>query len=146
MDNQSRHPPTLAGRARGGGMSGYNPDIPWGGCGSPCGDLRMQRHREEWHALYPLTPPPVRVEFPGLADCRECPMCGGCETHEGCATDWNHIAWHAMFASPGEPECGDEGVVPGGQQATCALTRGHGGGWHQRRDGSGWRMRKVRRA
>jgi hypothetical protein len=119
-------------------VSGYDPALPWGGSGSPCGDLRMQRRRVQWHAMYPLTAPPVSIEFPELADCRECLMCGGCETHEGCAADWNHIAWHARFASPGEPECGARGTLARGAPGVCALTAGHDGEWHQRRDGAGW--------
>lgn len=75
---------------------------------------------------------------PALADCRECHMCGGCETHDGCATDWNHIVWFAQFASPGEPVCIATGAPQGRPARRCALPAGHCGGWHLAVDGSGW--------
>jgi hypothetical protein len=74
-----------------------------------------------------------------LDGCRECLMCGGCEVHEGCATDWNHITWHFRFASPGEVSCGATGMVAGRSGYICALPPDHGGGWHQARGGDGWR-------
>jgi hypothetical protein len=79
------------------------------------------------------------VSFPDLADCRECEMCGGCEVHEGCTTDLNHIGWFLRFASPGERACGDTGTLSG-RSTVCALQAGHGGEWHQERGGAGWRI------
>ena len=120
----------------------YDPALPWGGYGSPCGDLAAQRRHAVWHGRYPRTPAPVAITFPELADCRECLMCGGCEIHENCLTDWNHITWHARFASPGEPPC-DERATVRGRDAQCALPAGHGGGWHMERDGNGWKAEGV---
>jgi hypothetical protein len=116
----------------------YDPESPWGGYGSPCGDLRLQRSRAEQHALYPCTPAPVDVSFPDLADCRECDMCRGCEVHDDCATDWNHITWFAQFAGPGEPACDSSGAPGGRPPKPCALPAGHGGDWHRDRRGNGW--------
>ena len=113
--------------------------LPWGGYGSPCGNLPLQRRYAERHAEDPRAFPPVDVTFPGLADCRECDMCGGCETHEGCATDWDHLTWFLRFASPGEDTCGETGTVGGRPGHVCALPPGHGGEWHQDRRGNGWR-------
>lgn len=120
-------------------MTTCDPALPWGGYGSPCGDLAAQRRREVWHGMYPQTPAPAAVTFPDLADCRECLMCGGCEIHDGCLADWNHIAWHTQFASPGEEPCGHQGATPQGRAARCALTAGHAGEWHMERGGAGWR-------
>lgn len=118
-------------------MNGYNPDLPFGGYGSDCGNLWLQRRRAELHAEDPRNLQPVFVDFPDLADCRECDMCGGCETHEGCLTDLNHIEWFMVFASPGEAVCGAEGVLHG-RNYTCALPAGHGDDWHTARTGDGW--------
>lgn len=98
-------------------MSLRNPNLPWSGYGSPCG--------------------PARVSFPELADCRECDMCGGCEAHEGCLTDLNHLDWFMQFASLGETSCGEVHAWHG-TTFVCAKPAGHGGQWHMARTGDGW--------
>lgn len=98
----------------------YDPRLPWGGHGSPC--------------------VPSVIAFPDLADCRECLMCGGCEMHDECASDWNHITWFTQFASPGEPACKSRGTVAA-ITYECALPLEHGGGWHMAAGGSGWPCR-----
>jgi hypothetical protein len=112
----------------------YDPWLPWGGVrGSPCGDRNLQRERQA------MTPGgPAELGFPDLADCRECPMCGGCMAHYGCTTDWDHMAWYAQFAAPGEPACGAEGTVAGRPGFACELPRGHGGDLHKDTRGNGW--------
>jgi hypothetical protein len=116
----------------------HDPSAPFGGYGSPCGNLPLQRRYAELHAEDPHALPPVYVDFPDLTDCRECDMCGGCEIHEGCATDWNHLTWFMRFASPGEDACGAEGGPAGRSGHACALPLGHGGCSHQDRRGNGW--------
>ena len=118
----------------------YDVRLPWGGYGSPCGNLPLQRRYAERHADDPRNHPPVAVDFPGLADCQECDMCGGCETHDRCATDWDHLTWFLRFASPGEDPCGQTGTVGGRTGHVCALPPGHGGEWHQDRRGNGWQI------
>jgi hypothetical protein len=71
-----------------------------------------------------------------LTTCRECLMCGGCEAHDGCLADFNHITWFTRFASPGEDACGAQGARDGRNYA-CALPAGHVW-WHQARSGDGW--------
>lgn len=118
----------------------YNAWLSWGGLrGSPCGDLAEQRERQALHARDPRYPASVHVSFPELADCRECPVCGDCETHQGCLTDLAHMEWHAQFASPGEPACVALGVIAGRSGFACALPIGHGGELHKDRLGNGWR-------
>ena len=46
-------------------------------------------------------------------NCCECDMCGGCEVHEHCNEDFNHVVWFTRFASPGEPVCGAMGAPRG---------------------------------
>jgi hypothetical protein len=135
-------PRALAG---GSPLSGrYDPRKEWGGIrGSPCGDLALQRTLSELHATGPgvpaaVFPVPGEVGFADLADCQECPMCGGCVTHNTCLTDWAHLAWFAQFAVPGEPACGAEGVVAGYGGFTCDLRPGHGGDLHLDLHGNGW--------
>jgi hypothetical protein len=72
-----------------------DPRLPFFGYGSPCGNLSLQRHRAALHAQDPRHVPPVFIDFPDLADCRECECCGGCETHEDCLTDIHHIEYWA---------------------------------------------------
>lgn len=67
--------------------------------------------------------------------CRECAMCGGCETHDDCITDPLHIEWWLRFASPGEPVCG---VTRDG--VTCLLVAGHVSRWHQNPYENAWRV------
>ena len=98
----------------------WNPDLPWFGQGSPC--VRTNR---------------VNITFPEFADCRECDMCGGCETHGGCLTDLNHLDWFMQFASPGETPCGQDHAKRG-IKYVCAKPAGHGGAWHMARTGDGW--------
>jgi hypothetical protein len=115
----------------------YDPELPFGGLGSECGNLSLQRRLAELHAEDSRNLPAVDVSFPELADCRECDMCGGCETHEGCATDWNHITWLMGFASPGEPVCGAQGGPADRTNHVCALPPHHN--WHHMdRRGNGW--------
>lgn len=114
----------------------YDVTVPWGGCGSPCGNLHLQRSRAANHAHDPRSLPGVEVSFVDLADCQECPMCGDCEVHGECATDWGHIVWLAQFASPGEPVC--DGVGGLHLPRRCALPAGHGGVMHHARTGDGW--------
>lgn len=104
---------------------------------SPCANLGLQLRRAEQHIGYPATPPPVLVSVTDLANCTECDMCGGCETHEGCLTDLNHLDWFTRFASPGETPCAEQHVRHG-YTFTCALPAGHGQTWHQARTGDGW--------
>jgi hypothetical protein len=110
---------------------------PFGGYGSPCGDLALQRRRAAAHAGNPGNLPAVWAAFPDLADCAECDMCGGCETHEGCLTDLGHLDWFMQFASPGETPCGREHTRDG-TPYICAKPAGHGGEWHMARTGDGW--------
>ena len=65
-------------------------------------------------------------------------MCSGCEIHDGCLADWNHITWHARFAAPGEPLCYAVGTVSSRGGYICELPGGHSEEWHQARDGAGW--------
>lgn len=116
---------------------GYDLNLPWGGHGSPCGILHLQRSRAAKHAVDPRSLPGVEVSFVELADCQECQLCAGCEVHEGCTTDWAHIEWHARFASPGVAACGDMGDVFGGRYL-CALPADHKVTTHMARGGTGW--------
>lgn len=111
-----------------------DPSLPFGGHGSPCGNLPLQRSRAAAHARDPRNLPGVDISFADLADCRECDMCGECETHQGCFSDLGHIGWYLRFASPGEPACG---AVEGPQ--VCEMVAGHSGLWHQSRSGNGWK-------
>jgi hypothetical protein len=115
----------------------YDPHLPFGGLGSECGNLELQRRRDELHAQDPRIPAGVFIEFYELADCRECDMCGGCETHQGCVYKPSHIEWRMLFASPGELECGAQGIVDG-RWYVCGKIAGHGGRWHQCRRGRWW--------
>lgn len=117
-------------------MTALNPRLPFFGIGSDCGDLEIQRRRAVNFARG-IGVPPVSVSFPELADCRECDMCGGCETHEGCLTDLNHLDWFMQFASPGQTPCGQQHERHG-ITYTCALPDAHGGEWHMARTGDGW--------
>ncbi len=116
----------------------YDPLLPWGGVrGSPCGDRALQRERQAMDPRYPV---PVEVSFVDLADCQECPVCGGCLAHyQDCRTDWSHLVWFAQFALPGEPACGTEGAVAGRVGFTCDLPRGqHADGLHKDKQGNAW--------
>ena len=73
-------------------------------------------------------------------NCCECDMCGGCEVHEHCNEDFNHVVWFTRFASPGEPVCGAMGAPRGYPDRPCARPAGHGGEFHQDRRGNGWPM------
>jgi hypothetical protein len=115
----------------------YDPALPFGGYGSPCGNLALQRRRAEMHAEDSRNLPAVAVDFPDLADCQECDMCGGCETHGNCATDWNHLTWFMEFASPGEKTCRAAGGPAGRTGHACALPWPHNG-WHRDKRGNGW--------
>lgn len=117
----------------------YDPGLPFGGDGSDCGNLWLQRRRAAAHAEDPRHLPGVFVDFPDLADCRECDMCGGCETHQGCLTDLSHIEWRMVFASPGEPVCGAVGGQHG-YRYVCALPADHDRDWHMCRRGNGWEV------
>lgn len=90
------------------------------------------------------------VPFPQLAGCRECDMCGACETHWGCLKDFDHIAWYAAFAADGEERCGARGGphprVVGDRVHTCALPTGHETTWHRARDGNSWEEPRPRTA
>ena len=119
-------------------MTHLDPRLPFFGVGSDCGNLYLQRRRAVLYAENPKRHlPPVFISFPELADCRECDMCGGCETHEGCLTDPSHIEFFMQFASLGETPCGQQHQRHG-ITYTCALPDQHAGEWHMARTGDGW--------
>jgi hypothetical protein len=105
--------------------------------GRPCGDPELQRRRAALHAADPRWPDAVPESPADLENCRECGMCSGCLTHNDCLHRFDHIAWFAQFASPGEPACGTAGIVAG-HLFTCELPPGHGGRLHRDTMGNGW--------
>lgn len=103
----------------------YDPRLPWGGVrGSPCGD--------------PDLPHRITVSFADLADCSECPICGLCLIHDECHTGWDFLVWLAQFASPGEPACGEKGVIAARPGFSCELPLRHDGDFHKDKRGNGW--------
>jgi len=111
---------------------------PWGGLrGSPCGDADLQARLAFYNVVDSRFRAPVFVTAEELADCRECPMCSGCLTHNDCLTDLEHIEWFAQFAAPGEPTCDDEGTVAG-RKFTCDLPPRHGRELHMCKRGYQW--------
>lgn len=115
-----------------------------GAWSSPCANEALQQRRARLRAMDPYGRGIASVFAPliDLADCRECDMCGGCKTHEGCLTDLRHIEFFLQFATPGEAACGGRGEV-GGEEYACALPRGHRGGWHRARGGSSWPVSRA---
>lgn len=110
----------------------------WGYCSGPSNGWRW--HNE--HGWLPVCDnhtggPKAAKAGVYVADCRECDMCGGCETHEGCTTDLRHLDWFMQFASPGETPCGQP-YTRHGTPYICAKPAGHGGEWHMARTGDGW--------
>lgn len=120
------------------GKATFDPRLPWGGLrGSPCGDLTLQRERVGVGFVSGAAL--VELSFMDLADCRECPKCGGCLTHYDCLRDPDHVTWFAQFALPGEPACGAQRVFSGWNVVfTCDLQREHGGEIHLDMKGNGW--------
>jgi hypothetical protein len=113
----------------------YNPQLPWGGVrGSPCGSRSFLRSVDA----------AAEVSFIDLADCRECPMCGGCLAHWPCLTDWAHLEWFMQFAGPGEVTCGAEGTISCWPGFVCELPRGHGGDLHMDKKGNRWGVSRAR--